>query len=231
MSAVLLDFYGTLAVAERPGDWFESILTERGYRLDPEINARWSVVAWDGATHHEHSTDEATYQAWEDRRWRRLLADHDIPTPEHDELVAELRAWRDAFAMVAYPEAADVLRRLDADGHRLVVCSNWDWDLDDHLDSTGLADLVHDRISSAWVGSRKPHARIYEVALELGGAEPADTVFVGDSFEADVEGPHRHGMRPVHIHRPGDGRPAHDLPPGAQRISDLTALPELLGRW
>ncbi|MEL7210969.1 MAG: HAD hydrolase-like protein, partial [Actinomycetota bacterium] len=145
-------------------------LTARGYELDPQVNAMWSVVAWDGATHHEHSTDEATYQAWEDRRWRRLLAGHDIPPSEHDELVAELRAWRDDFSMVPYPESADVLRQLDEAGHRLVVCSNWDWDLDEHLADTGLADLVHDRVSSAWVGSRKPHSLIYEVAIDLGGA-------------------------------------------------------------
>ena len=109
-----------------------------------------------------------------------------------------------------------------------MVCSNWDWDLDEHLTDTGLADLVHDRVSSAWVGSRKPHSLIYEVALDLGGAAPDDTVFVGDTFDADVEGPHRQGMRPVHVHRPEDTRPALDLPPGAHRIADLTELPDLL---
>lgn len=230
MTAVLLDFYGTLAVAERPGNWFESLLTDRGHQLDPDVDARWSVVAWDGETHHEHSVDEAAYQAWEDARWRGLLTDHRIPDDEHDELVEELRHWRDAFSMVAYEEAAAVLTELDAAGHRLVVCSNWDWDLDEHLSATGLADLVHDRVSSAWVGSRKPHPLIYEEALALAGVDAADTVFVGDTFEADVVGPLRLGMTPVHVQRPEDTRPAPPLPDGAHRIPDLTALPDLIAR-
>jgi putative hydrolase of the HAD superfamily len=217
MTAVLLDFYGTLATAERPSDWFESILTERGHTLDPEVNRRWSVVAWDGATHHEHSVDEATYQAWEDRRWR-----------EHGELVAARRRGREDFPMVASDETAAVLAELAGAGHRLVVCSNWDWDLDDHLAATGLADLVHARVSSAWVGSRKPHPLIYEEALALGGEGPADTVFVGDTWEADVVGPRRLGMTAVHVHRPEDRRPPAPLPEGVRRITDLTALVELV---
>lgn len=229
MSAVLLDFYGTLAEAARPGDWFDSILTERGHELDPEINRRWSVTAWDGATHHEHSADEAAYRAWEDDRWRRLLVDHDVPAAEQEELIAALRDWRDAFEMVAYDEAAAVVGRLADAGHTVVVCSNWDWDLDDHLEATGLADLIDDRVSSAWVGSRKPHALIYERAQALGGADPADTVFVGDTWVADVEGPRRLGMTAVHVHRPGDVRPAPPLPGGVHRVTDLTALPDLVG--
>ena len=228
MTAVLLDFYGTLAVAERPGNWFESILTSRGHELDPDINDRWSIVAWDGATHHEHSLDEATYQAWEDRRWRRLLTDHGIPVAEQDDLVADLRHWRDDFAMVAYAETAAVLRALADGGHRLVVCSNWDWDLDEHLEATGLAELIHDRVSSAWVGSRKPHPLIYEKALALGGAAPDDTVFVGDTWDADVEGPRRLGLTAVHVHRREDRRPPAELPDDVHRITDLTALVALL---
>lgn len=228
MTAVLLDFYGTLAAAENPGDWFASILTDRGYELDPEVNRRWSVVAWDGTTHHEHSVDEAAYQAWEDERWRGLLTDHAVPESDHPELVAALRHWRDAFRMVAYAESAEVLAALADAGHRLVVCSNWDWDLDDHLEATGLAHLVHDRVSSAWVGSRKPHPLIYEEALALAGVEPTDACFVGDTWDADVEGPHRLGMTAVHVHRPGDDRAAHPLPPGAHRVPDLRGLLDLL---
>jgi putative hydrolase of the HAD superfamily len=228
VTAVILDFYGTLAVAENPGNWFENILTERGHTLDPEVNRRWSVVSWDGTTHDEHSADEATYQAWEDRRWRRLLADHDIPEPQHDDLVAALRHWRDAFEMVAYDETAAVLDTIRAAGHRLVVCSNWDWDLDEYLAATGVADRIDERVSSAWVGSRKPHPRIYEEALTLAGVEAEDAVFVGDTWDADVEGPTRLGMTAVHVHRPQDTREAPPLPERAHRISDLTGLLPLL---
>ena len=130
-------------------------------------------MAWDGATHHEHSVDEAAYQAWEDRRWRRLLTDHGIPRTDQDDLRGRAPALAGRLrhgglrrdrppCCTTWPTA----------GHRLVVCSNWDWDLDEHLEATGLAELIHDRVSSAWVGSRKPHPLIYEKALALGGAAP-----------------------------------------------------------
>jgi putative hydrolase of the HAD superfamily len=166
VTAVLLDFYGTLAAAARPGDWFDSILADRGYTLDVEINRRWSVVAWDGTTHHEHSVDEATYQAWEDRRWRGLLDDHGVPEAEHDDLVADLRHWRDGFRMVAYEESVEVLTALADGGHRLVVCSNWDWDLDDHLEPTrrstrkrSRSPASNRRTRSSWATPGTPTSR------------------------------------------------------------------------
>jgi FMN phosphatase YigB (HAD superfamily) len=51
---------------------------------------------------------------------------------------------------------------------------------------------------------------------------------VGDTWDADVEGPHRLGMTPVHVHRAHDDRAAPPLPPGAHRVRDLRGLLDLL---
>ena len=49
-------------------------------------------------------------------------------------------------------------------------------------------------VLSIEVGRRKPHPSIYRVALDAMGCESGEVVFVGDSFEADYEGPRRVGM-------------------------------------
>ena len=227
-TAVLFDFYGTLATAARAARWWESVFALRGHELDPTVLDRWDVRAWDGTTHHDHSRDEAAYRAWERHRWQRAATDHGVTGGERDELVDELERWRDRFTMVAYDDAAPVLAALGEAGHRLIVCSNWDWDLDKHLEATGLADLVHDRVSSAWVGSRKPHPLIYEETLALAGSDPAETVFVGDTWDADILGPLDLGMTPVHVHRPDSRKAAPPLPDGVHRVTDLTGLLRLL---
>jgi putative hydrolase of the HAD superfamily len=58
-------------------------------------------------------------------------------------------------------------------------------------------------VSSAWAGARKPHPRIFEDTLGKLGVEPADCVFVGDTWGPDVAGPRAMGMTPVYLARDG----------------------------
>jgi putative hydrolase of the HAD superfamily len=231
--AVIFDFYGTLGESEWQEWWMESILAERGHRLDPAAVLKWSANAWDGREHHEHSASEEHYAAWERGRWRAMLGECGVPEDEVEAVVAALDVRRAEFSMRLYPETLEVLRELKARGLRLAVCSNWDWDLDRHLESTGVAALVDARISSAWVGVRKPHPLIFDAALQAVGAAADEAVFVGDNWVADVEGPLAAGIRPVHIWRheehPGDWIPEPpETPDGVSRITDLRALPDLV---
>jgi len=54
------------------------------------------------------------------------------------------------------------------------------------------------RIYSCVEGTRKPEPRIYEIALERLGVEPAEAVFL-DDFLAMVEGARELGMTAVHV--------------------------------
>lgn len=232
-STVLFDFYGTLAESDWESWWLADILEARGYEFRPSADNTWSANSWDGRTHDEHSVDEATYDAWEMERWRGLLRDHDIHEDDVESIVKEFHTRRGEFTMRAYPESLEVLRSLRERGLRIAICSNWDWDLDRHLRDTGILPLVDARVSSAWVGARKPHPRIFEMTLAEIGATPDETLFVGDNWKADVEGPLAVGMTPVHIWRhgddPGDWIPKPPADGGdVPRISDLRELHDLL---
>jgi putative hydrolase of the HAD superfamily len=222
-----------LAASEYDGNWMSELLAEHGHRLVDGADRRFASDAWDGEEHHEHSVDEATYRAWMHARWRQLLDACAVPADAHDSLIEAIEARRAAWKVVAYPEVPGVLRELRDRGHRLVVCSNWDWDLDRHLVDSGVADLFDERVSSAWVGARKPHPRIFLAAAASVGAGPDEAVMVGDNWRVDIVGALAVGMRAVHVWRhdasPGEWLP--EPPPdadGVPRVRDLRPLPDLL---
>ena len=62
------------------------------------------------------------------------------------------------------------------------------------LRSTGIADLVNACIVSEEFGARKPDPSIFAHALELTGASPDSTLFVGDNPEHDIVGADAVGM-------------------------------------
>lgn len=240
--AVLFDFYGTLARATSWGAPYEEVLGAHGLTLSEDARLRWRQEVFDGQDHRQHSASRRHYEAWETDRLRRLAVacgGPDTPgaaTADTDAIVADLfHASRD-FVMEAYPEVPAVLAAVRASGRTAAVCSNWGWDLDRALDQAGLAPLVDLAVTSAQAGTRKPHPQIFHHTLYQCGVPPTEALFVGDTWGPDVEGPLAVGMRAVHVRRgPTDGprgddssEAPEDLPAGALRIGDLTAVVDLL---
>ena len=62
------------------------------------------------------------------------------------------------------------------------------------LDEAGLTSRVDFAVTSARAGVRKPHPLIFRRALDLAGVGPAEAMFVGDSWEADVGGARSAGI-------------------------------------
>jgi putative hydrolase of the HAD superfamily len=97
--------------------------------------------------------------------------------------------------------------------------------------SAGLDGLVDVMVTSARAGARKPHPRIFRYTLDACGVDAADTVFVGDSWGPDVEGPAALGMRAVHVWRPewdGEREPPPPVTDGVVRVPDLQGLLDLV---
>jgi putative hydrolase of the HAD superfamily len=230
--AVLLDFYGTVARATR---WvsFDEVLAEHGYELNPDAYERWYNDGIDGMEHDEHSQSRDTYVAWQRERTLGMLAETDVHPGEYEVILEKLRAGSATRTIEAYDEAAQVLRALRDLGFGLVICSNWDWDLSEAVDESGLSARFDAIISSAWVGARKPHPRIYARALAEAGVAAGDALFVGDTWGPDVEGPLAAGIPAVYLRREGhwpDGTCPHDAPAetGTPVIADLRGLLDLV---
>jgi putative hydrolase of the HAD superfamily len=221
--AVVFDWFGTLAEwPDRPSSNYESIFLDHGHRIDAAVFDRYHA-RWDGIDHAEHSTSRSGYIAWTRQRLTDLAAECGVPAAERGPLVDAIIELDYQGQMVTFPEAHAVLAELQRRGIAVAICSNWGWDLDVALASTGVAPLVDVPVTSARAGCRKPHPAIYESVLAALAVEASETIFVGDSWEPDVLGPIRAGMTSVHVWR-DQTRPAPELVSGAYRVSGLDQL-------
>ena len=227
---MLFDFYGTLARAVSWGDTHEQVFARHGLAFDAE-RWGWNFIgeANDGDQHLEHSVSRQAYVAWEHERLRRRAAACGVGEDDLDALVADLHIASKTYTLEAYEEVSGVLAELRRRGLVVAICSNWDWDIDRAVSAAGLEGTTDLVVTSAQAGARKPHPRIFSHTLERCGVGPKESLFVGDTMYADVDGPLAYGMAAVHVWRDdmvGDPEP---LSAGAVRAPDLRAVLELAG--
>ena len=233
VSAVIFDFYGTLAHSAELGaasyaTSYPTIFAAHGYTLDQAVLDDY-YSRYDGVEHDEHSISEEAYEAWVRTRLRDLTGCCGVADPHVEVLVDALREV-DQSPMVAYPESAVTLSSLREAGLAIGVCSNWGWELDAFLDQAGLLALIDVGVTSARAGSRKPHPGIYDVTVSALGVDVEEIVFVGDSWGPDVRGPRRMGMTAVHVWREEErgGLLPPQLEAGDHRVGDLTGVLEVI---
>ncbi len=102
------------------------------------------------------------------------------------------------------PGTAESLARLRAAGIRLAVISNSDGRAAAALEAGGLLDQFEFVIDSGEVGVEKPDPRIFRIALERMGVDPADALYVGDLYEVDAMGARAAGLDVVLLDPSGE---------------------------
>jgi putative hydrolase of the HAD superfamily len=91
----------------------------------------------------------------------------------------------------------DYMRELRGRGHKMAICTNNIREWEAHWRAMLPVDEIFDVVvDSAFVGSRKPEPRIYEITLERLGAAPQDAVFI-DDVELNCEGARQLGITAV----------------------------------
>ena len=130
-------------------------------------------------------------------------------------------------------DALPTLQKLERDGYRMGVISNAGDDQDVHqlvrrFQISSYFDFV---LTSAACSYRKPHRRIFELAIANWYFLPSETVMVGDNLDADIAGAKSAGLYAVWIRRRAG--PSTDDPPRVKpdaSVSSLLELPALLDR-
>ena len=137
------------------------------------------------------------------------------------------QAMYDAFSDPAgyrlFADALPVLDELERRGLVLGLISNFEPWLREVLDLQGVLHRFATVAISGELGVAKPDRAIFEHALAEAGVSPRETVYVGDSPDADVAGARGAGIAPIMIDRFGR-YPEVDAP----RITGLTELLPLL---
>jgi putative hydrolase of the HAD superfamily len=220
VTAVLVDALGTLVELQPPAPRLQRLLAERGFEVDEERAARgFAAEIGYYLQHHLEGSDRERLDDLRDRCAEAMMEALELPGLDH---TRAREAMLGSLEFKPFPDALPALERLAADGHVLVIVSNWDCSLPDWLGPTGLLEHVAGVVTSAEVGAGKPDRRVFERGLELAGARPEEAVHVGDSMENDVAGARALGIRPVLVARDGAA------PEGVEAVSSLTELPALL---
>jgi len=242
ITTVLFDLGSTLIyfdsnwdeIMDRAVDGMHRKLLETGYTLDPAFPAHYLAVAREYNRWREEELVETPAQAV----FREVMAGYGYPDLS-DEQVREALTARYSTSQAhwhAEEDAIPTLQALRDAGLRLGLISNagYDEDIQTLIDKAGLRPYFEFIISSAAFGLRKPHPRIFELALEALGARPEQAVMVGDILETDILGANQMGIRSIWIKRRADLTAAqitleHIQPAGA--IETLADLPDLLASW
>jgi putative hydrolase of the HAD superfamily len=199
--AVLVDAGGVLVLPDRaaisaalgPGVWDEApeVLDTAHYR---------AVAAVDDA---RPETDRAIFPTYVAAYLEAVGV-----SPGNRDLVDALAAIFDVGAptwTTVIPESAPALRTI-ARGHRIVIVSNSQGWMEQHLRDAGVCQVgpgagasVSAVVDSAHVGAEKPDARIFRVALDAVGVAADRAVHVGDSVWFDVQGALAAGVKAFHF--------------------------------
>jgi putative hydrolase of the HAD superfamily len=91
----------------------------------------------------------------------------------------------------------EFMRELRGRGYKMAICTNNIREWEDHWRAMLPVDEIFDVIvDSAFVGSRKPEPRIYEITLERLGASPEAALFI-DDVEVNCEGARKLGIEAI----------------------------------
>lgn len=128
-------------------------------------------------------------------------------------------------------DARPTLQKLEQSGYRLGIISNAgdDQDVQQLVRGFGIHSHFDFILTSAACSYRKPHPRIFELALANWYLLPAEAVMVGDNLMADVQGAQQVGMHGIWINRRADPQMEKEevvRPDGS--LASLAELPALL---
>jgi putative hydrolase of the HAD superfamily len=191
---------------------------------------RIGISSWEGlwCRFEGDADDVCALRAWapEYRReaWRRALADQGV---DDEPLAAELgerfgterRARCETFA-----DAAPTLDALRGEYALALVTNGASCLQREKLAASGLAEHFDAIVVSGDLGAGKPNPAIFAHAVRMLGAEPRDTVMVGDNLATDVDGALAAGLCAVWVNRDGR-RPDRD---GLVEVGALSELPAVL---
>jgi putative hydrolase of the HAD superfamily len=139
----------------------------------------------------------------EDLRWKRMwqtLLEYKI----NDEQLAKAMSERYLEVLptqnALFPYAKEVLDYCQAKGYGMHLITNgFELTQKQKLRNAGIDQYFDQMITSEQAMSMKPHKEIFDFAYALTGAEPHNSIMIGDALNVDVLGGRNAGMHQVYF--------------------------------
>ena len=138
--------------------------------------------------------------------------------PQDDISTLERELQVDISLIRPFEDAIPTLVALKQRGVLIAMISNLATPYKQPFATHKLDDIVDVTVFSCDSGTLKPNPEIYQIAIEALGTTADQTIMVGDSFKADVDGPSKIGITGIHLVRSGKSSRA------ARVISSLEAV-------
>jgi HAD superfamily hydrolase (TIGR01509 family) len=181
---VLIDFSGTLFHLEMGESWLPG---HAGASRAQELMQVMTAPTGPAAQLPIHLTDDWHRRDLDPEIHRMVYTESLRQAGLTDPGVAEAgyEGMLDPASWAVYPDVREALERLRDKGIPVAVVSNIAWDIRPIFERVGLADLVTVYVLSFQEGAVKPDEKLFRIACDRLGIEPADALMIGDSAEAD----------------------------------------------
>jgi len=190
IEAIISDFGGVLTSSLT--DSFVDVLDGSGISLEELRGAMAAITERDGASPlFELETGRMRESTFMDRLSDELSAQRGSPV--------RLDGFGERYFRHLQPNERliEYMRQLRERGYKLAICTNnvreWEARWRAMLPVDEIFDVV---VDSAFVGSRKPEPRIYQITLEQLGVAPETTLFI-DDIDVNCEGARQLGMHAI----------------------------------
>ena len=105
---------------------------------------------------------------------------------------------------ILFPYTVEILRYLTDKGYQLHLITNgFEKTQLSKIANSGIDGFFKEIITSEGSNSLKPHKEIFDYAFSRTGALPAESIILGDSIEADIQGGINAGIDQVYINHLG----------------------------
>jgi putative hydrolase of the HAD superfamily len=236
VKAILFDMFDTLMMIRKNHDFYSpSLMRMYKFLFENGVNVPLEKFqeAYDNARDELYAVadpnlEEPHFNVRLALTLKKLGYSHDANSPF---VVSASSVFCDSFmTFVQLDEDAEPLLRSLYGKYKLAIVSNYAIPecLCELLKTYDLNTLFDAVIVSGAVNKRKPSPEIFNRTLNELGVVAYETVFVGDTMDADIEGPKAVGMKTVYVKR-REEKQAKNIRPDAT-ITRLAELPMVLQR-
>lgn len=176
------------------------------------VRERFTTAFGDAFRDSTDENDMRSDESIEFERWRQIVSEvfDDIdPIDECFDVI--YREFGDPLVWELFDDVPAVIRRLQADGFRVAIASNFDLRLHAVCDALVPLDRVDRRLISSELGYRKPSPLFYQQACVALETTPDRLLMVGDDRRNDVDAPRRAGWNALWLNRDTPGNLPDEL--------------------